>query len=155
MAANELPDSGLMTPTQWLKDYLETFPEVDVPCGTCFACCTKGAADHMELDEKGDCVHLIGGKCSIYAHRPVECRAFDCRAFFFCNVDPKGHIGEAVKRWTAEYKTPADHQLVKKLSKAVDRDLHPADGVGLVLHEYFRTGSRSRGVQRDQTQEHP
>jgi len=144
-----------MTPTGWLADYLETFPNVDVPCGTCFACCTKGAANHMPQAENGDCVHLEGGKCAIYDKRPVECRSFDCRAFFFCDVDPKGQIGIAVKRWTTELKTPKDHQLVKKLRKAVNRDLEPANAVGLVLHEYFRAGSRSGGVQRDQKQEHP
>ena len=26
----------------------------------------------------GDCVYLNEGRCSIYAHRPMICRAFDC-----------------------------------------------------------------------------
>ena len=80
----------------------------DVPCDGCTACCESSqfvlvepdeldarAAIPAELlfpapgaptgfsllpyDEHGRCPMLRDGACSIYAHRPRTCRAYDCR----------------------------------------------------------------------------
>lgn len=81
---------------------------VEVPCGTCSACCTSSQFVHVgpdeaetiaripeELlfpapglprghrvlgyDERGHCPMFVGGGCSIYDHRPRTCRTYDCR----------------------------------------------------------------------------
>ena len=79
-------------------------PDVDVPCNGCTACCRKQIvalfpeygddpailSRHVERDgvlildeaENGDCVYLQDGGCSVWEHRPVLCRTFDCRQHF-------------------------------------------------------------------------
>lgn len=83
---------------------------IDVPCGTCTACCTSSQFVHVDpdehdalahipaellfpapglpeghvllgYDEHGRCPMLIDDACSIYAHRPRTCRTYDCRVF--------------------------------------------------------------------------
>jgi hypothetical protein len=83
---------------------------VDVPCGTCTACCTSSQFVHigpderdtlaripkallfpapglptgnvvMGYDERGHCPMFVDGACSIYEHRPRTCRSYDCRVF--------------------------------------------------------------------------
>ena len=89
---------------------------VDVPCGGCTACCTSsqfvhiGPEEHDALarvprrlrvpapgrpghwvigyDERGCCPMLVDGACSIYEHRPMACRAYDCRVFAATGVTP-------------------------------------------------------------------
>lgn len=62
-----------MTPNTWRRKYMRDFPNIDVPCGTCVACCTNYSAEgFMELKENGDCVHLEQGKCQIYEDRAVS-----------------------------------------------------------------------------------
>ncbi|MBV8297516.1 MAG: YkgJ family cysteine cluster protein [Acidimicrobiia bacterium] len=81
---------------------------VEVPCGSCTACCTSSQFVHVgpeesdalahipaELlfpapglpdghvvlgyDERGHCPMFVHGGCSIYDHRPRTCRTYDCR----------------------------------------------------------------------------
>lgn len=76
----------------------------DVPCGDCSACCTEslvvlnpsngdnpniltrhqvvGPALVLDRDANGVCVYLEDGRCSVWAHRPLVCRAFDCRGLY-------------------------------------------------------------------------
>ena len=83
---------------------------VDVPCGECNACCKSSYFIHIRpeetqtlsripgellfaapglpegnvllgYDENGHCPMLIDEKCSIYEHRPLTCRTYDCRIF--------------------------------------------------------------------------
>jgi uncharacterized protein len=83
---------------------------MDVPCGTCIACCRASLFIHispgetqtlaripqallfpapglpdghvlMGYNERGECPMLQQGKCSIYEHRPQTCRDYDCRLF--------------------------------------------------------------------------
>ena len=35
----------------------------------------------LGYDENGHCPMLIDDKCSIYEHRPITCRSYDCRIF--------------------------------------------------------------------------
>jgi len=103
----------------------------DVPCDGCTACCESSqfvlvepdeldarAAIPAELlfpapgaptgfsllpyDEHGRCPMLRDGACSIYAHRPRTCRAYDCRVLAAAGVDPgpeKQAIAARVRRW--------------------------------------------------------
>ena len=41
-----------------------------VPCNGCNDCCNGKAAGSVK------CPHLVGGKCSVYDHRPLECRLY-------------------------------------------------------------------------------
>jgi len=79
--------------------------ESDVPCGSCFDCCSKlspylteeeflsGKYNYtfLRVDgfdkpviavpkaEHGGCMYLVNNKCTIYERRPKSCRQFDCR----------------------------------------------------------------------------
>ena len=90
---------------------------VDVPCGTCTACCTSSQFVHigpeesdtlacipkallfpapglpkgnvvMGYDERGHCPMFVDGACSIYEQRPRTCRTYDCRVFPAAGLEP-------------------------------------------------------------------
>lgn len=119
----------------------------DVPCGSCTACCTSSQFIHIDpdeadtlahlpaellfpaprlpdgqvllgYDEQGRCPMLIGGRCSIYEHRPRTCRTYDCRVFPAAGIEPeddKPLIVRQVRRWRFGFPTGADgarHQAV-------------------------------------------
>ena len=96
---------------------------VDVPCGTCTACCTSSQFVHigpderdtlsripkallfpapglpkgnvvMGYDQRGHCPMFVDGACSIYEHRPRTCRTYDCRVFPAAGLEPD-HDGRA------------------------------------------------------------
>jgi Fe-S-cluster containining protein len=104
--------------------------DMDVPCGECTACCTSSQFVHIEpdetdtlarvpaslrfpapglpkghvvlgYDERGHCPMLVDGCCSIYEHRPLTCRTYDCRVFAATGVVPEGQpdIALRVARW--------------------------------------------------------
>jgi len=106
--------------------------DADVPCEGCTACCTSSQFVHIapdetdalrhippELlfpaprrppghvllgyDERGRCPMLVDGACSIYAHRPRTCRAYDCRIFTATDLpvddDAVPAIAERVAQW--------------------------------------------------------
>ena len=109
----------------------------DVPCGECNACCRSAMFVHigpgetstlaqvphdlrfpapglpdghvlLGHDEQGRCPMLAGDECSIYAHRPRTCRAFDCRVYAAAGVVPEQPaIAERVARWVFHYATPS------------------------------------------------
>jgi hypothetical protein len=77
---------------------------MQVPCGSCRSCCyiktvevrPQDGDDLAYLDTEpnletgelklckradGACIHLGPDGCSVYEHRPVVCRAFDCRMY--------------------------------------------------------------------------
>jgi Fe-S-cluster containining protein len=113
----------------------------DVPCGECNACCrsyyfipirpeeTQALAripgellvaapglpeGHVVLgyDEKGRCPMLIDDQCSIYEHRPLTCRNYDCRIFPAAGIaagdEGKAPITQRIRRWKFSYPTPRD-----------------------------------------------
>jgi len=103
----------------------------DVPCDGCTACCRSSQFIHIgpdesetlaripgELlfpapgwprghlvlgyDERGHCPMLIDDRCSIYEHRPVTCRTYDCRIFAAAGIDAdddKVEIDRRSKQW--------------------------------------------------------
>ena len=113
----------------------------DVPCGECNACCRSYyfipirpeetealtriprellvaapglPAGHVVLgyDEQGRCPMLIDNQCSIYEHRPLTCRSYDCRIFPAAGVaagdEGKAPIAQRIRRWKFSYPTPRD-----------------------------------------------
>ena len=95
---------------------------MDVPCGTCTACCRSSYFIHVEpdetdtlrhipkqlrfpapgrpkghqvlgFDERGHCPMLTDAGCSIYEHRPRTCRSYDCRVFTAAGLSP-AHDGK-------------------------------------------------------------
>ena len=115
---------------------LATQQGADVPCGECTACCRSSYFIHikpeetetlahipdellfaapgqvegnvvMGFDEHGCCPMLIEDKCSIYEHRPVTCRNYDCRIFPAAGISAgdkdKDLITQHVLRWKFDY----------------------------------------------------
>ena len=116
----------------------------DVPCGECTACCTSSYFVHIRpeetqalswiprellfpapglpkgnvllgYDENGHCPMLVDDKCSIYEHRPLTCRTYDCRVFTAAGMtagdDDKALITQRVQRWQFSHPTKRDrHQ---------------------------------------------
>jgi len=113
-----------------------------VACGSCTACCTSSQFIHIAphetdtlahvpgallfpapglprghvllgYDEEGHCPMLIENRCSIYEHRPMTCRTYDCRVFPAAAVDVDadgGHdhtslIGRQARRWRFSFAT--------------------------------------------------
>ena len=103
----------------WLADAADPRrrTDMDVPCGTCTACCRSSYFIHIEpdetetlrhvpkgllfpapgrpkghkvlgFDERGHCPMLTDGGCSIYEHRPRTCRSYDCRVFTAAGLSP-------------------------------------------------------------------
>jgi Fe-S-cluster containining protein len=91
---------------------------IDVPCGSCTACCRSSQFVAIEpneadtlahipeqllfpapqarrgvmvlgYDERGHCPMLVDDACSIYDHRPRACRTYDCRVFAAAGVIPE------------------------------------------------------------------
>ncbi|MGE0878766.1 MAG: YkgJ family cysteine cluster protein [Acidimicrobiia bacterium] len=102
--------------------------ESSVPCGECTACCRSsqfvfvGADEHdalthipkalrfpaprhpgafvMGYDKDGRCPMLGDDGCTIYEHRPMTCRTYDCRVFAATGVTPdQPLIAAQVARW--------------------------------------------------------
>lgn len=113
----------------------------DVPCDGCTACCSSSQFVHIgpdetdalahipsELlfpaprlprghmllgyDERGHCPMLVDNGCSIYDHRPVTCRTYDCRIFPASEVvlddDTKVLIARQAQRWRFSFPIDAD-----------------------------------------------
>ena len=108
---------------------------MDVACGDCVGCCTSSyfikvrahetatierigannlrpvpetsnGSQLMGFDAQGHCYMFANGGCSIYAHRPVTCRTYDCRVFTAAGMDAgdgRDVINERVARWRFEY----------------------------------------------------
>jgi Fe-S-cluster containining protein len=55
---------------------------------------------------------LIDNQCSIYEHRPLTCRNYDCRIFPAAGIaagdEGKAPITQRIRRWTFSCPTPRD-----------------------------------------------
>lgn len=131
--------------------------DADVPCGTCTACCRSGQFVHVEpdetdalahipsallfpapglpaghvllgYDEQGRCPMLGERGCTIYAHRPRTCRAYDCRVFPATGLDPaadgKPAIAERTRRWRFRHPSAQD-DVAHDAVRAAAADLRP------------------------------
>jgi Fe-S-cluster containining protein len=125
----------------------------DVPCGECNACCKSSYFIHIRpeetqtlihipkqllfaapflpkgnvllgYDENGCCPMMINDQCSIYEHRSITCRNYDCRIFTAAGIeagdDDKAQISERIRRWQFSYPTKRDrdqHSAVQAAAK--------------------------------------
>jgi hypothetical protein len=110
----------------------------DVPCGECTACCTSSYFIHIRpeetqtltripgellfaapglpkgnvllgYDENGRCPMLRDDKCSIYEHRPLTCRTYDCRVFTAAGIAAdRALITQRARRWKFSHSTKDD-----------------------------------------------
>ncbi|MGQ0617806.1 MAG: YkgJ family cysteine cluster protein [Acidimicrobiia bacterium] len=103
----------------WLRDMkqgLESGSGMDVPCGSCNACCRSTQfipigpdetdvlahippqalvpllslpPGHLVIgyDEHGHCAMLKDDRCTIYENRPRACRLYDCRIFTAAGIE--------------------------------------------------------------------
>ncbi|KNZ40945.1 YkgJ family cysteine cluster protein [Acetobacterium bakii] len=123
------------------RNALITEDDALVDCGDCNACCTSSYFIHirpeetktiahinkkllfpapglpmgnvlMGYDEQGCCPMLINQKCSIYPHRALTCRSYDCRIFTAAGIDPgdddKARIKKRTDQWEFAYPTQQD-----------------------------------------------
>lgn len=124
-----------------------------MPCARCTACCRSSQFIHIapeetetiaripeELlfaapglpagnvllgyDEHGHCPMLAEDACSIYEHRPLTCRSYDCRVFAATGVAPASADGSPVakhaRRWQFSHPTERDdreHAAVRAAGK--------------------------------------
>jgi len=142
-AKQELPAGRFSSWLRRMRSALVKNTDVDVPCGGCNACCRSSYFIHIgpeetetlaripkELqfaapgrteghvllgyDEKGHCPMLVDEKCSIYAHRPLTCRIYDCRIFPAVGTGPseddKALITQQVLHWKFNYTTERDYR---------------------------------------------
>ena len=96
----------------------------DVPCDGCRQCCYHLGVDvhperetpetlaHLQTErrengglylrkrEDGACVHLGPEGCTVYEHRPIACRSYDCRVYALINVLDRFDGDRVQQRWT-------------------------------------------------------
>ena len=130
---------------------LKNDAETEVPCGDCTACCTSSYFIHvkptetdtlshipdellfpapgmpegnvlMGYDEQGHCPMLKNGACSIYEHRPLTCRSYDCRIFPATGIQISGKdkrlITQQAERWKFEFANTDEMKAHKAVQKA-------------------------------------
>jgi uncharacterized protein len=120
------------------RDALLRDTGADVPCGECNSCCSSsyfihvgphekqaisaipsellfpapGAGDGtlvMGYDESGTCPMLREGACTIYSHRPITCRTYDCRVFSATGIRPdQPGIASRAERWMFSFPAEQD-----------------------------------------------
>jgi uncharacterized protein len=147
---------------QRMRAALAEEDEADVPCSGCSACCASSHFVHVRpeetqtlariprellfkapglpegtmilgYDQNGHCPMLVGGKCSIYEHRPLTCRTYDCRVFAAARIAADKHlISQRTRRWKFTYLTQDDrdqHAAVQAAARFLrDRADHFPDG---------------------------
>lgn len=113
-----------------------------VPCGDCRECCWH---DHVEINPTydqpedvahldtvqledgttvlrqmpdGRCVHLGDAGCTVYAHRPKACRAYDCRMYALLGGREEYQSGHAPPMWDFPVKSRDDRALFMALHHA-------------------------------------
>jgi uncharacterized protein len=124
---------------------------VNMPCGECNVCCTSSYFIHIKpdetqtltripkgllftapgfpkgcmvlgYDENGHCPMFIDNKCSIYDHRPLTCRNYDCRIFSATGLDAgdnKELISQQARRWKFDFSTEQDRNQFSAVQAAV------------------------------------
>ena len=113
--------------------------DLDVPCGTCTACCRSSYFIHvgpdetdtlrhipkqllfpapgrpkghrvLGFDERGHCPMLTDAGCSIYEHRPRTCRSYDCRVFTAAGLSPAADGKADIARRVARWRFDVDSE---------------------------------------------
>ena len=121
---------------------------MDVPCGSCTACCKSSYFIHIRPDEKktlaripkellfpapgmprghkvlgfnnkGHCPMLEDNKCTIYSDRPMTCRSYDCRVFCATGLPPGTKKKALIREQVERWKFSFLNESDKKLHKTV------------------------------------
>jgi uncharacterized protein len=163
-----------------VRDALRGAHDADVPCNGCTACCTSSQfipiapnetdtiahipkallfpaprmPGHYVLgyDEHGHCPMLVDDVCTIYDHRPLTCRTYDCRVLAAADLtlddDAKAAIAERVARWRFSHPTAEDEREHRAVSDAaaflgdvVRSDATQRAVYAVELYEEFMEGS--------------
>ena len=139
----EKPAGRFSTWLRYTRNMLVKDEGIDVPCGKCNACCKSSYFIHirpeetrtlkhiprkilfsapglpkgnvlMGYDENGHCPMLINEKCSIYDHRPLTCRKYDCRIFSAAGIVAGDYdkilITQHIKKWKFSYLSEVDYK---------------------------------------------
>ncbi len=149
---------------------------MDVPCATCNACCRASYFIHIRSKEKetirhipkkilfpaprsaqgdvllgynehGHCPMLIDNRCSVYGHRPITCRTYDCRIFSAAGLSADDNDismrSREIPQWRFSYPNPLDlrqHSAVKAAGRFLQQhgrelpdELVPANAIQLAL----------------------
>lgn len=170
---------------QYLQAQTQADPAGEVPCGDCHACCkasyfiaiaedetetiariprvhltlsTRSQERRWALDQSrsGSCPMLVDEACSIYEHRPLACRRFDCRVFAATSVAPgagrRAAVNQQVWRWRFDYPRAGDAlrqtalldaaAFLQQHAELIDPDVAPADTgqlakAAVFVHELF------------------
>ncbi len=76
----------------------------------------------MGYDEKGHCPMLKNEVCSIYEHRPLTCRSYDCRIFPATGIQLSGQdkalISEQVQLWKFNVSDSREKEQLKTVKKS-------------------------------------
>jgi uncharacterized protein len=151
----DLPAGGFSAWLRRARSALLIENGIHVGCGECTACCSSSYFIHIQPEEtrtldrirkdllaaapgrpkghvllgydgKGFCPMLKNGKCSIYEHRPLTCRNYDCRIFTAAGIaagdGDKVRINRRVARWRFSYPAKRDrdeHLAVRAASKFI------------------------------------
>ena len=123
---------------------------VDVPCGTCNACCRSALFIHIQpgeketracipaallfpapglgeghmvlgYDEQGHCPLLENESCSIYDQRPQTCRTYDCRIFPATDIKLTDQGKSAILEQTQRWKFTTDTSHDREKQTAVQQ----------------------------------
>jgi hypothetical protein len=134
----DLPAGGFLSWLRRTRSALAEEHAADVPCAECCACCTSSHFIHVRpeetealariprellftapgqpkgtmllgYDENGRCPMLTGHTCSIYEHRPLTCRTYDCRVFAAAGIAAdRARITQRTRRWKFGHPTRDD-----------------------------------------------
>lgn len=151
----DLPAGDFSSWLRHIRDALLTDGETKVDCGECVACCSSSQFIHIRpeetrtlgrirkdllvaapglpkghmllgYDKNGLCPLLTKGKCSIYEHRPLTCRIYDCRVFTAAGIAAGGgdktRITKRVRRWKFSYPAKLDcdeHSAIQTAAKFI------------------------------------
>ncbi len=151
---HELPAGDFSTWLRQTRENLLAESGAVVDCGECIACCSSSQFIHIRpgethtlsrirkellvpapglprgnvllgYDKNGFCPMMVNGACSIYEHRPLTCRNYDCRVFTAAGItsgDDRDRITERVLRWKFSYPTEHDrdeHLAVQAAAKFI------------------------------------
>ena len=134
----DLPAGGFSAWLDRTRAALVDDSGADVACGECTACCTTSHFVHVRPDEtdalahiprellfaapglprgnvllgydkNGRCPMLAERGCSIYEHRPLTCRNYDCRVFAAAGIAADQQaITQRTRRWKFGYPAQDD-----------------------------------------------
>ena len=136
---DDLPAGAFGAWLEEMRAALRHDADAHVPCGDCCACCSTSHFVHVGPDEADALAHLPreltfpapglpagqvllgydqrgrcpmlgdGGRCTIYEHRPLTCRTYDCRVFAAAGVAAdREEIARRVRRWRFACPAPRD-----------------------------------------------